>query len=213
MDFQRARTKEQIEQRQLDIIRACDTLFDEGGYENVNLKAISEMTTITRSSIYTYYKTKDEIIMDLLGQELIEWKEELQFLANASGEISVEEFSKQLVASLMRNEKMVKHYCLLFSVLEKNCRIEKIVQFKKRAIPVIQELAELLTKKFHVESTKTVSDLVEQMIALIIGLYPAAHLTEKQKEALVISQMGYRPPNFASVCEKGITALLHTVAK
>ena len=61
MNFLRARTKEQIEQRQLDIMQACETLFEKGGYDYVNMMAISEMTSITRSAIYTYYKTKDEI--------------------------------------------------------------------------------------------------------------------------------------------------------
>lgn len=50
MDFVRARTQQQIEQRQADIIAACDTLFEQGGYDQVNIKAISEMTTIDYSS-------------------------------------------------------------------------------------------------------------------------------------------------------------------
>ena len=77
MDFLRARTKEQIDQRRFDIIQACETLFNEGGYDFVNLKAISEMTAISRSSIYTYYKTKDEIMLDILILKLNDWKNDL----------------------------------------------------------------------------------------------------------------------------------------
>ena len=77
MDFVRARTDEQMQIRQLDIMRACATIFEQGGYDAVNIKAISNSTSITRSSFYTYYKTKDEVLLDLLRTELLIWKEEM----------------------------------------------------------------------------------------------------------------------------------------
>ncbi|MGN0485093.1 MAG: TetR family transcriptional regulator [Lachnospiraceae bacterium] len=208
MDFQRARTKEQIEERQWEIIKACDFLFDEGGYEKVNIKAISEITTLTRSSIYTYYKTKDEIILDLLGYELAEWGDELLVWAQMTAPLERVEFSRQFTENIRKKEKMLQHYCLLYSLLEKNCRLEKLVEFKQKAIPVAGGLVEILMTNFPKYSKKEAAEIVEQMIALIIGLYPASHITDKQKEAIARSNTGYRPPDFLSVCQKGIAALL-----
>ena len=64
MDFQRANTESQIEIRKNEIINACDVLYTTGDYESVTIQKIAEMTSIGRSSIYTYYKTKEEILLD-----------------------------------------------------------------------------------------------------------------------------------------------------
>ncbi|WP_396953857.1 TetR family transcriptional regulator [Niallia sp. MER 6] len=45
---------------------ACDQLYSLHGYEGVNLKAISKLTTFTRTLIYKYYNSKEEIMLDLL---------------------------------------------------------------------------------------------------------------------------------------------------
>ena len=144
MDFMRARTKEQIEHRQADIISACDTLFDQGGYDYVNIKAISEMTTITRSSIYTYYKTKDEIILDLLCQELTAWQEELLIWAQKTAPLDRAVFCKDFTSILLKNDKMLKHFCLLYTFLEINCRLEKLISFKQNVVPVMGSLVQVL---------------------------------------------------------------------
>lgn len=208
MDFQRARTKAQIEERQLDIMNACDTLFDEGDYENVNIKAISEITTLTRSSIYTYYKTKDEILLDLLGYELAEWGEELLGWCQKTAPLDVEEFSRQFTDIFLKREKMLKHYCLLFTLLEKNSRLEKLVEFKRKAIPAAGAVAQSIMTNFPNYSQQEAAIITEQIIALVIGLYPVSHLNALQKEAIAISQTGYVEPEFASVCINGICVLL-----
>lgn len=208
MDFQRARTKAQIEERQLDIMHACDTLFDEGDYENVNIKAISEITTLTRSSIYTYYKTKDEILLDLLGYELAEWREELLVWCQETAPLDAEEFSKQFTDIFMKREKMIRHYCYLFTLLERNSRLEKLVEFKRKAIPAAGAVVQCLMMNFPYFSQQEATAIAEQIIALVIGLYPVAHLNSVQKEAIAISQTGYIEPDFESVCIKGICSLV-----
>ena len=212
MDFLRARTKEQIEERQWDIIKACDYLFDEGGYEKVNIKSISEMTTLTRSSIYTYYKTKDEIILDLLSYELAEWKDELIEWCQKTAPLDRLEFSRQFVENLSEKEKMLQHYCLLYSLLEKNCRLEKLVEFKCKAIPVAGTLVQIVMTNFTEYSTEQAGMIVEQMIALVIGLYPVSHVSPKQREAIELSMTGYQTPDFKSVCTKGIETLLGAIS-
>lgn len=208
MDFQRARTKKQIEERQLDIINACDTLFDEGDYENVNIKAISEITTLTRSAIYTYYKTKDEILLDLLGYELADWKEELLVWCGETAPLDAEEFGRQFTNIVMKREKMVRHYCLLFTLLERNSRLEKLVEFKQKAIPAAGAVVQCIMTNFPHYSQQEAAAIAEQMIALVIGLYPVAHLTLIQKEAIAISKTGYAEPDFESTCRKGICSLV-----
>lgn len=208
MDFVRARTKEQIEQRQADIISACDTLFEQGGYDFVNIKAISEMTTITRSSIYTYYKTKDEIILDLLCQELLTWQEELLKWIQKAAPLSRTAFCKEFTSILINNKKMLQHYCLLYTFLEHNSRLENLVTFKQNAVPVMNTLVQVLMINFPDYTLSQAASITEEIVAYVLGLYPATHLTTKQQEALSLSNTGYQAGDFAILCEHGIAAFL-----
>ena len=66
MEFLRARSKEEMDSRQEEIVNACDILYERLGYDGVNFKAIAELTSISRPAIYNYFRTKDEILLALL---------------------------------------------------------------------------------------------------------------------------------------------------
>ena len=103
---------------------------------------------------------------------------------------------------------MLKHYCLLFTLLEKNSRLEKLVEFKRKAIPAAGAVVQSIITNFPNYSQQEAAAITEQIIALVIGLYPVSHLNSVQKEAIAISQTGYVEPEFESICTKGICVLL-----
>ena len=76
--FQRARTAEQIDERQQEIVNACRDLFDEGGYDAVTFGTIGQKTSFSRPSIYNYYGTKEEVFLDLIRQEYEGWTESIE---------------------------------------------------------------------------------------------------------------------------------------
>ena len=80
MGLQRARQESEIEDRQNDIIKCCDKIYTSSFFnmDAVTIQAISKLSKIARSSIYTYYATKEEILLDLLGQEYIFLAEDLE---------------------------------------------------------------------------------------------------------------------------------------
>ena len=82
------------------------------------------------------------------------------------------------------------------------------MEFKQKAVPVAGTLVQILMKNFPNYSQAEATVIVEQIIALLIGLYPVSHITDKQKEAIELSGTGYIAPDFLSVCQKGIAALL-----
>ena len=206
MDFLRARTKEQIDQRRFDIIQACETLFNEGGYDFVNLKAISEMTAISRSSIYTYYKTKDEIMLDILILKLNDWKNDLLIWTQKKAPLSKEAFCREFTDILSKHECMLNYYSLLYMMLERNCRLEMLIHFKQQVIPLLEAFVQIILTHFPNYSAQHATFLIEQILAYVLGIYSTTHLTDKQQEALIKSNMNYHAPNFNALCEAGLLA-------
>ena len=82
MDFKRARNDEQIANRQEEIVNACYSLYLNGKYDDITFGKISEMTSISRPSIYNYYITREEILLDVLEKEYFKWYENFKHSFN-----------------------------------------------------------------------------------------------------------------------------------
>lgn len=61
----RAREKEELHEK---ILKAATTLFAEEGYANVSLRKIAERIEYAPSTIYLYFKDKDEIVTSICHQ-------------------------------------------------------------------------------------------------------------------------------------------------
>lgn len=208
MEFIRARTQEQIINRQEEIIHACDVLFSQSGYDGVNFKAISKMTSFTRPSIYNYYQTKDEILLDLLKQEMLHWQADFLDIMNSTSSMTKEQYSISITKSLQAHDKMLKLLSILFIFLEKNSRIEKIADFKKTVFYIFGTINESVNKYFPNASKKAKDTFTSVLFPYILGLHPMTYLSEKQLRAVQLAGVDYTVPDFQYMCYHGILLLL-----
>lgn len=208
MKFQRARTELQIANRQKEIINACDTLYNNGEYEDINLKAISEITSIARSTIYNYYKTKEEILLDILKIEYLEWRDSLQLYFDTTDTLTKEEFSCFLTNSLAEREKMMRLLSIHFTTIEKNCRLEKLIEFKQEIISVFETFKLGIDKFFPNASEEKKADFQFLFFSSINGIYTMTNPTINQIQALKTASPDYTVPSFKEMCYKGILVLI-----
>ena len=64
--------------RKEEIINACEQLYQTMSFKEITLKEIGNVTSFTRTSIYNYFQTKEEIFLALFEREYNRWNEELQ---------------------------------------------------------------------------------------------------------------------------------------
>ena len=55
--------------RKEEIINACEALYKTESFKDITIKEIGNITSFTRTSIYNYFQTKEEIFLALLGRE------------------------------------------------------------------------------------------------------------------------------------------------
>jgi len=184
MGNQRARSQTEIKDRRQEIIDACDTLFANRGYDAVNLKEISEMTSITRTAIYTYFKTKEEIFLDILKQEYLTWQKELELGLAQIETRNKEEYCHFLTDSIVRQEKLLKLLSEHFDSIENNSRSEKLCEYKKNIRPLFLTLSQG-TKQVFPDCNDTAAEHFRLFYFSSIGsLYSMTHPTEKQIAAM-----------------------------
>ena len=58
-----------IEARKEEIISACEKLYQKMSFKEITIKEIGNATSFTRTSIYNYFHTKEEIFLALLQRE------------------------------------------------------------------------------------------------------------------------------------------------
>ena len=63
--------------RKEEIITACAELYKTMSFKEITIKEIGNATTFTRTSIYNYFQTKEEIFLALLQREYELWVQSL----------------------------------------------------------------------------------------------------------------------------------------
>ena len=98
---------ELTEARRTEIMDACRQLYETMTFKEVNLKEIGKVTSFTRTSIYNYFESKEEIFLAIFEDEYIKWTQDLQQIID-EGEMSRGKLAKKLAESLGKRKLMLK---------------------------------------------------------------------------------------------------------
>ena len=82
--------------RREEIISACRELYETGSFKEITMKEIGRMTSFTRTSIYNYFETREEIFLALFQQEYELFAEDLNSLCEREDSLSLEGLASAL---------------------------------------------------------------------------------------------------------------------
>jgi AcrR family transcriptional regulator len=66
----RERREKEREQRRLTILAAARTVFDQHGLEGVSMDRIAQVAELAKGTVYLYFKSREELMMALIAQEM-----------------------------------------------------------------------------------------------------------------------------------------------
>ena len=207
-EFQRARTKEQIASRQGEIITVCDEIYREKGYEAVHFKAVSQKTSVSRPTIYNYYKTKDEIFLDIIKRDFEKWTDEWKSHFDLTPKMTKEEYCSFLADSIMKHEKHFDLIAVHMPSIEKNSSIEKLLAFKKVLQPHSKVFFEGLDKYFPKASDEKKKMFYFHYKAVVHGVYPLTHYSKQQIQVAKKINPKFQEPDFREACYNALLILI-----
>lgn len=178
-------------ERKNEIIQACASLYETMGFKDITIRDIGEKTSFTRTSIYNYFQTKEEIFLALLQQEYEMWTEDLQALAAIETSLSVSAFASAMAATLEKRKCMLKLMSMNLYDMEGNSRMDNLVAFKKVYAKAMQAVSCCLEKFFPHMSVGDIQEFLYVFFPFLFGVYPYTTATEKQKEAMDIARVNY----------------------
>ena len=184
-------SKELTASRKEEIITACEELYKTMSFKEITIKEIGNATSFTRTSIYNYFQTKEEIFLALLQREYERWSDSLQKIYDENESLTRLKFASELAHSLEERMNMLKLLSMNLYDIEEHSRMERLVEFKKAYGRSISSVKRCLDKFFTDMSAQDKQEFVFSFFPFIFGIYPYTVVTEKQREAMEIACVEY----------------------
>lgn len=180
-----------VASRKDEIVKAVKTLYQTTNFKDITLKEIAELTTFTRTSIYNYFQTKEEIFLTLHKIEYERWIEDLKSVINSQNAMTKDEIAKNIAHTLEKREQLLKLMSMNHFEMEANSRLEILTEFKVAYGNSIKTVKNLIEKFCPDMKESDINDFIYALFPFIYGIYPYVAVDEKQKEAMKIADTGF----------------------
>ena len=177
--------------RKEEIINACAALYETMSFKEITLKEIGKQTSFTRTSIYNYFQTKEEIFLALLQREYEAWIADLEAVLHGHQRMTAEEFANELAHTLERRALLLKLMSMNHYDLEDNSRMENLVAFKKAYGNSMRTVTCCLEKFFPQMTVGDIQSFLYAFFPFLFGVYPYTVVTDKQRRALELAHANY----------------------
>ena len=176
--------------RKEEIINACEKLYQTMSFKEITIKDIGAVTSFTRTSIYNYFQTKEEIFLALMQREYELWAAEVNTLAEEHNTMSANDF-----AAVAMN-----HYDM-----EENSRPERLAEFKT-AYGASLDALRACVKKFFPETD--CESFIFVFFPFLFGVYPYSVATQKQLDAMREAGMEFKMHSIYEIIYSCVMQLL-----
>lgn len=168
--------------RKAEIVDACASLYEKMGFQEITIRDIGEKTSFTRTSIYNYFQTKEEIFLALLQREYEAWSADLDELSRSGSGAAT--FADTLAATLEKRICMLKLTSMNLYDMEGNSRMENLISFKRAYGSAADAIQRCLAAYCPHMTEKGRQEFRYLFFPFLFGVYPYTNATEKQKEAM-----------------------------
>lgn len=177
--------------RKEEIINACEALYKTESFKDITIKEIGNITSFTRTSIYNYFQTKEEIFLALLGREYDRMSSALEELMRERPSMTGDEFAHSLARLLEERIQLLKLMSMNHYDMESGSRPERLTEFKRSFGRSISSVELCLKRYFPSMTEEDRKTFLYSFFPFMFGIYPYAFATETQKKAMTDAGMEY----------------------
>ena len=200
--------KKPVDVRREEIINACEELYKKDNFKDITLKQIGEKTTFSRTSIYNYFQTKEEIFLALFQREYEKWIEDLNKIYEKNERLMIEELANKLAHTIEKRPTLLKLLAMNLYDMEDNSKMEALVEFKQAYGNSIKAVKRCLDKFVTNMNEEEKTNFILSFFPFMYGIYPYAVVTAKQKEAMEKADVPFKKLTIYEIAYMGTLKLL-----
>lgn len=198
MEFQRARNEEQKSIRRDQIIEATLKLYEREPLEKITLASIANELNFSRANLYKYVSTKEEILLWIVISDLEKWVEKTYNQFKEYDELELKTFCRLWAGELYQNQRLLKLFSILISVLRSNVTTNSLEILKKDLSNGFHKLSLIIKTFIPNLSDEQLRLFNEYQIYYAISLYSPAVSAKNQKQEFQTVELLDTPPDFVS---------------
>ena len=182
-------SQEIMNSRREELVDACEKLYQTKTFNEITLKEIGDTAEFTRTAIYSYFQTKEEIFLALLQREYGKWIKELEEIEKSPLKVTAQKLAKMFADSLQNRAQLLKLLSMNLYAIEEASREENLIEFKK-VYKASLDAVDRCFRKLRPDATPKESYTFSyQFFPFMYGVYPYVFPSEKQIRAMKTAGM------------------------
>lgn len=215
MSYSRATSPEQKREREEAILAAARTLFLRGDYESAGLNAIAREAGFTKSNVYRYFQSREEIFLHIFGDVTRAWAAGLQTaLSGLRRGAAPERFAETYTRETARHTVFLDLAPFAKVSLERNSSEEHLRDFYASSQAAFEPVFGEFTRIYPDVSMSDWADLSLHCYYLATGLWAGSQPGPAEREILKDPQFSKTMSvDFAKSLRTGIANLIRGARK
>ena len=177
--------------RREEILEACAGLYETMSFREITIKEIGAATSFTRTSIYNYFETKEEIFLALMQREYELWVEAMNAVMDQKDHLTRDELAQVLARTLTDRPRLLRLLSMNHFDMEANSRPEKLAEFKVAYGASLETVIRMVQRYIPEMGEAERQQFLYAFFPFIYGIYPYTSVTEKQKTAMEQAKIPY----------------------
>lgn len=210
--FQRARKPEEIQARRETLLAAAAELFDAEGPLGAGLNAIAARAGFTKSNVYRYFESREEVLLNLFLDEMNQLVPALAAAVAATPENDLDALAQAVATEFASRPRLGQLTSILSSTLEANVSEDTIIVVKRTMGGMAGEIAAALRTRLPHASAEDAFWAVTMIGALVAGMWPGAHPAPAAERVLSQPEFAPHRPNIERDLPRAVRALLASIA-
>lgn len=210
MNWKRARTTDKKNERIDAILIAAFALFKEHGYEKVSFNAIAAEAGFTKSNLYRYFSSKEEVFLNIFSDLFGAWIEDChKELETLSENASTEQFANAWLKSMSPHSRYLDLAPLMLTSLERNSSFEQLVEFKRQSMERLYGIAVAICRIYPALTIDDGFRYLTLSFAATTNYWAGATTNDALNKVYQMEEFSMLKPNFEYNLICSIEIILH----
>lgn len=205
----RAISEKDKKKRKEKILKTAWNLFKKADGQLPTVSVIAQKSGLSKGAFYLYFKTKEEIFLQLYLHKLQEWHESVaDKLGTCSRKISEVEFAEIITDYVIKNPSLLKMGSLVRGVLEENTDEKIIVETKLQIAQLLERCGRLTCQNFSGVTLNQAIQIHMRIYALIFGLWQITSSPKHIRKMLNKARINAFEPDFHDIVVESVAMFL-----
>jgi len=180
MHFQRARTKEQRDERRRIILQTAATMLAEMPVANLSLNELSRRVGLAKSNVLRYFESREAVLFELLNTQFHMWAEALDLPSQPSLTLieRASAIGSEIAGTLAGRPVLCDLISAQAAVLERNVSMQGALQHKRTINATVDFLIDRLAEHLPELDRNDLYQLLASTILMASAAWPRSQPTE-----------------------------------